>query len=307
MSPALPDWKTQLDKAVQDIGQGATDHTAYLRANSDGVALALTGNGAGGPSGTQGARVVVNISSAHIPSLTGAGGRYLNCYDLDQQRKRLGESPQTSPKREAVDTALKSVHGRAQEHIYFAAIELNGTGVGFYGDFCLVLKDKPDQETFILDRNSYDLIRSPLMEMIKADAKSRKCGLKQARADRAVKHAGNMADHLAEIAAIKVLQSRQSPSRLMTTGMVSGSLLEDEDYIEVLRPQSFDSQDIEEVRLATADVALEERIGDRAARGPAPSAAEGLWRQRRRQAEAGLRLAGIPVRVATTAGRTRTP
>jgi hypothetical protein len=48
-----------------------------------------------------------------------------------------------------------------------AAAELNGAGIRFYGDVCLVLKPAaiaPD--TKVLDRNSYDVLREPFRSAV---------------------------------------------------------------------------------------------------------------------------------------------
>ena len=87
--------------------------------------------------------------------------------------------------------------------------------------------------------------------------------------------------------------------------MISTGILEDEDYIEVLKTQSFGTHDIAEVRLSAADVAMDGRIRSRAESGLPPSHAELLWRRRRRVAEARLTEKDIPIRVVTTLGRSR--
>jgi hypothetical protein len=50
---------------------------------------------------------------------------------------------------------------------------------------------------------------------------------------------------------------------------------------------------------------METRIGADIREGRTPSAEEILWRQRRRDAFAELRAAGVPVRIVTTIGRVR--
>lgn len=291
----FPDWDNRLSVAIADLVGGQTGLKVFLDANSDAVKQALNTGG----------RVVVNISTAHIPAFI-KGEQYKNCYDLDAEA-RIGEKPsRTSPKRRMVDEALRPLHQEPIERIYFAAVELNGYGVGFYGDCCLVLRDDISQENIVvLDRNSYDLIREPLRSRIVADAKNKRIEETSAREQEAAKHAGCMRDHLASIAAIKVLESRQPVQRLMTTGIISDGVLDDEDYIEVLRPRSFKIETVQEVRLAPADVAMDERIRSHALGGEPPSQAEALWRKRRRRAEACLRALNVPVRVVTTTGRVK--
>jgi hypothetical protein len=116
---------------------------------------------------------------------------------------------------------------------------------------------------------------------------------------------GEFKKDLSAIAAIKVLSGRPRADRLLTTGMISGGVLEDEDYMEILRPESFGPTDIAEVRLSAADVSVDERIRSRSLGGLPPSHAELLWRRRRRVAEGRLAEHAIPVRVVTALGRSR--
>lgn len=307
MTNTPPDWRQRLANALEAL-QGDTAQQAFLRANGQSVGRALSGApvDGGGPRPGAGSCVVVNMASAHVPSFTADGASYKNCYDLDLDRERIGEPPRTSAKRKAVDTALEALHGRAKEDICFAAVEFNGCGVGFYGDCCLVLRDSAiDGRTRVLDRNSYDLVREPLQSDIAARAANKGLTVEKARAELAAEHAGFLSQDLAEIAAIKVLEARRPTARLLTTGMISDGVLEDEDYLEVLVEEKFSVDDVREARLTPADVALDERIHRRSMNGGAPSQAEMLWRSRRRAAEARLEALGVPVRVVTTAGRSR--
>src|SRR5262245_55850157 len=67
---------------------------------------------------------------------------YMSYQERDWKEMRGDLSPRT---RELVDLSLPV---RNYKNIYFAAAELNGSGVRFYGDYCLVLKPrKADLET----------------------------------------------------------------------------------------------------------------------------------------------------------------
>lgn len=295
-----PNWqerlKSVLQKLLSNVGAGAD----YPSANADLINRSLGGIGVdGGKTEGIGCRIVVNISSAHIGSFC-RERHYKNAYEVEKA-PRNGKAPKVSQKRKIVDAALQAVTGQNPENIYFAAIELNGAGIGFYGDCCLVLREEPtDENLTVLDRNSYDLIRNPLRTRID------RCPMPEtARADTAKSMSGRFKEDLSAIAAIKVLTARPSTDRLLTTGMISGGILEDEDYIEVLRPKSFGPTDIAEVRLSAADVSVDERIRSRGLSGLPPSHAELLWRRRRRVAEERLAEHAIPVRVVTTLGRSR--
>ncbi len=237
---------------------------------------------------------VVNISSEHVPGFCLDGSNaYLNAYDL----VRLGINPKAvSRTRRRVDQALEVIVGGSAKDIYFVAAELNGTGIRFYGDICLVLESAENlAESVILESNSYDLVRAPKSAITTTD-------------DELQREARNMSGHwgedLSAVAAIKIFAYRQSQRRL-TTGQVSDGLLDDEDYIEVLRIGSFSVKDVKEARLSAASVAQDGRIDERLRSGPVPDAASLKWRHQRRQAERSLVQHGVPVRVVSTTSRTR--
>jgi hypothetical protein len=294
-----PTWQKRLESVLQNL-RSAGIGADYPSTNADLINRSLGGIGAvGGKTEGIGCRVVVNISSAHIASFC-REQRYKNAYEIEKA-PRIGKTPKVSEKRKIVDTALKAATGHDPQTLYFAAIELNGAGVGFYGDCCLVLREQPaDEKLTVLDRNSYDLIRDPLRTKIDRSRTPAKI-----RADTAKSMSGQFKKDLPAIAAIKILSGRPRADRLLTTGMISAGVLEDEDYIEVLRPESFGPTDIAEVRLSAADVSVDERIRSRGLGGLPPSHAELLWRRRRRIAEGRLAEHAIPVRVVTALGRSR--
>jgi hypothetical protein len=88
-------------------------------------------------------------------------------------------------------------------------------------------------------------------------------------------------------------------------GQISNAVLNDEDYVEVLRSRSFTVNDIAEVRTSATDAARESAIADRALHGPVPGALELLWRRRRLEAEQAMMDEGLTVRVVTASGRIR--
>ncbi|GBQ24903.1 hypothetical protein AA12717_1924 [Gluconacetobacter sacchari DSM 12717] len=240
------------------------------------------------------AKCVVNISSEHVPGFClGGSNAYLNAYDL----VRLGKNPKAvSQTRARVDQVLAGLVGRPAKDIYFVAAELNGTGIRFYGDICLVLKaTKALAQSVILESNSYDLVRAPKSAMTPTEEELQ----------REAQHmSGHWGADLSAVAAIKIFAYRQSQRRL-TTGQVSDGLLDDEDYIEVLRIGSFSVKDVKEARLSAAGVAQDGRIDERLRSGPIPDAASLKWRHQRRQAERSLVHNGVPVRVVSTTSRTR--
>lgn len=190
------------------------------------------------------------------------------------------------------------------KNTYFGAAELNGTGVRFYGDYCLVLRPgAPQREFQILDRNSYDVIREPLSTIIGNEVTQG--GQLEKRKELLQDMAGRWGSDLCDMVSLRMLGALNSSWRRITTGQVSQGILLDEDYIEVLRQGSFGPQDLEEARTSGADVALEAQIIENARDGSAPPLAEQLWCRQRRRAAMSLRKAGIRVRVPTVSGRVR--
>jgi hypothetical protein len=302
--------KDDLGARLDAIAGTDSELLGYLKANRDAIGRALAGKGPDSQTREEnaGAHVVVNIACAHIPAFTTPGEPtpYKNYYDLGKAAgSRVGDQ---LTRREIVDQSLP-LDAAKPEDVYYAAAEFNGSGIRFYGDVCLVLKDSsvaPD--TVILNRNSYDLMRLPLRNNIDAapdpDAKRR---------ETAQELSGLWGSDLADMCCEKMLDSFDRRRRRLTTGEISTGLLSEEDYIEVLwvrrspgYPRSFGPDDVLEARLSAADVAAEERIVERSRSGPPPAVHELVWLHRRREAERALKRARVRISVVTTAGRTRT-
>jgi hypothetical protein len=253
------------------------------------------------------ARVVFNISSAHVPSfVAGRQGRaYRNRYDIAAAGRLGSGAPSPKPDvREAIDRVLARLIGRVSwKKLYYGAVELNGAGIRYYGDVCLVLKTAAVGDgTVVLDRNSFDLICAPLRAKTHTAAGHWDPKAAKAQADDI---AGEWAADLADMAICKVLKTGRQETRRITVGAVSEGVLDDEDYMEVIRTASFDVSDVDEARLAAADAAVDGLVADRLRRGPAPDWTELLWRNRRRQAERALKGAYVRMRVVVSTGRVR--
>ena len=153
----------------------------------------------------------------------------------------------------------------------------------------------------MLDRNSYDLMRSPLYDRIlrhdrilrrtrrrvRVDAFKEPTKAQQAAmAAEARGISGRWGADRDKVAAIKVVESRAADMRRISTGQISDGVLDDEDYVEILKHGSFRVTDLQEVRVAAADVAADARIADRSRFDPCPAApqscgATGATRQSR--------------------------
>jgi len=283
---------------------------AFLDANLDSVRQVIEGIDPGGadPGAGAGARMVVNISCKHVPafcelSKNGDPKPYKNAYDLNR----------VQPERQWVDSLIRAVTGIKPKDLYFAAAEISGTGIRFYGDMTLVLKRATDPATgedawnavSLLDRDSFDLLFEPLRSKIEAEVHRSGRPYEDVAADELRNLSGTWGGDLPDMAWGKVLPSLPVGERRWTTGQIAGHVLEDEDYLEVLRAASFGAADLHEVRLSASDAAAEADIADREANGEAPSIHELEWRQQRREAKRALAALHVPVRVVTTAGRVK--
>jgi hypothetical protein len=247
----------------------------------------------------------VNIAAVHIPSFcddSRASERraYRNSYDMAKQNAAW----RVSKRRIRVDNALPLPPGQTPEDTYFGAVELTGAGVRFYGDFALILQPQQVAEsTAILDRNSFELLRPPLSDEIARRARnaSYPAAMKQVAAGLG----GHWAADLVAMMGLKLFDSVQPRARGVTAGMITSRIIEDEDYVEILKRGSFGARDLQEARVTAADAGTEARIGDHLRHGPTPSISELLWRSQRRLAVSALQAADVATRTITTSGRVR--
>jgi hypothetical protein len=123
--------------------------------------------------------------------------------------------------------------------------------------------------------------------------------------ERARDMSGRWHEALVPMVAIRVFEKRGVVARRLTTGQISDAVLDDEDYIEVLRIGSFGVADLQEARLSAADVALDAMTADRLRHGPVPRFEAILWRARRRRAEKALGGVGVRTAVVVSSGRVK--
>lgn len=306
-------WQTQRNHYLSRFDQTPK---LYREADAELVHRAMDGFG---PDSNKivpqsGMRVVCNISSAHIAAFfkadeDGDSKPYKNRYDLATEASltvALGDvKADRTSLREAIDGIVAKIAGSDRiegKDLYYTAIELNGTGIQYFGDICMVLKpEKTASGTLVLFKNSYDLSRSPIREEVFVNGVfDKELALKKAKELK-----GTWPNDVADMASCKILDGANLSERRMTTGMISSGVLMDEDYMEVVRSESFGVNSLEEIRLSSEDAAAEARIADRIGNGPTPSFAELQWRHRRRNAERVYAHLRIPTRVVATTGRTR--
>jgi hypothetical protein len=310
---AMSKWKKKADRIVKRLSGTYHSLKQFTEANLAAIEGAIEGKGpdAADPDPRAGVRAVINIASVHIPnfcerSRTRRHPAYLNSYDLKTTHIRIGEPPPDHhwKRREIVDNALAAVHQRGMNEVYYAAAELNGAGVRFYGDICLVLKqDEVSPDTKVLDRNSYEVLRAPFRDAVEKRADE---GRKQAaRRTILLALAGSFDVDLKTISALKVLATTGERDRRLSTGQISGGVLDDEDYIEILKIGSFDANGVEAARLSNAEIALEGHVEQLLQRNRPASHSARLWLMERRAATRTLSDMGIEIAVVTTPGRVK--
>jgi hypothetical protein len=283
-------WSQRLKYVLTRLGREFNAEPGMHLANHETVQRTLRGIG---PDSTTarpecGVRMVVNISSAHIPAFCSDG--YKNAYDLAKAAATKGSpdgaAPRVSARRQRVDQALPL-----------------GPGMHYYGDICLVLKsDAVATDTVVLDRNSFDVDRPPAADRVKRQPALAQGG---ARASILSSWSGRWSSDLAAMTTLRMHAMGATSSRRWTIGHVARALVDDEDYVEVLKQGSFAAGDIQEARLFSADVALEAHIASRVGKALQPRLEDLIWRRRRVLAEVALGEVGIPVRVVTHTGRER--
>ncbi len=234
--------------------------------------------------GESGLRMVVNIPADGLLGFL-ADGRYKNAYELPFV---AGSQRQPSATRREVDELVQL---EPPQDYYFGAIALGGTGIRFYGEYCLALRPSSiDPQTRVFDRNSYDLIQPPFKGHpgLKALVRSLR---------------GSWDADVVDMLTLKVLPELRNTTRFVTLGTVSDCALHDEDYLEVHRRGTFGPGEVEEVRQAPEEQAIQSRIVDNWAQGTPPALAELVWLRRRAKVERALRRARVKSRVVASSGR----
>ena len=304
------DWSQRAADLSPPAATGSRDADDYFNANRDMICRTLDGQGPHATSAAApGKRIVFNLPARHALSFLdqssghGGRGRYLNRADV---QRVIGTALQGSTLRDRVDQAVFAAASVLGQHLapdtaYYGAMELSGTGVHYFGDVCLVLAPGEDHPIMLI-RNSYDLSVPPVVDdllPLSPDDQDKEA------ARIAASWMGRWSSDACDMAIVKVMTHAAPTERRMTVGQVSDALLEDEDYIEIVRAQTFGPGDTEEIRLTSEDAALEARIADRVRVGATPSSAEMLWRFRRRWIDHAAQQVGLPTRTVTTSGRAR--
>jgi hypothetical protein len=227
--------------------------------------------------------VVFNLGADALQNFL-VTGDYLNAY---QKPTVGGKIRNASPSRILVDEMLGLTDPAS---VYFCAISGAGTGVRYYGEYCVALKSPDDAKNVkrVLDRNSYDFIEEPFKGLLDPLSAPLKRDLIQ-----------NMmcdfrSDDFNSMLSIKVLQHHAERPRLLTPGHIAEGVLSDEDYVEALHEGSVKLSAILEVRSHPDDKLTELDIENRWRHGVHVTPEELLWMSRRQQVNTSLALNNIP-------------
>jgi hypothetical protein len=230
-----------------------------------------------------GLRVVINITAHALLSFL-AERRYRNLYESPIIG---GARRQVSPERQRVDTLLEL---DPPVQFYFGAVALGGTGVRFYGEYCMVLHPSEiDRATQVFDRDSYDLLLPPLVSQPEEDAIAKRLR-------------GTWSD-VVDMLTLKLLPELRGSRRLVTTGTVSEMILRDQEFVEVHKRGPIRPDSIEELRQSPDEVAIEACIAARSVAGFPPTGVELRWLQRREEVVRALEAEGVAYRIVTLHGR----
>lgn len=228
-----------------------------------------------------GLRAVANIGTDALLNFL-REKRYRNLYEKPVIG---GVSPAVSQERLRVDAALE-----IGANTYFAAVALGGTGVRFYGEYCMVLGGQ-DPDTRLFDRDSYDILEEPLASLRLPGATLRSV------------LGGRWSRDVVAMAMMRVLPQIAHETRLVTSGTVSEAVLRDQEFIEVHMTRPFQLEDVEEVRQSPDDAAIEATITERSRQSRVGTLVELEWVRRRTAAAQALDERGVDRRVVTLHGR----
>lgn len=277
------DWAQRLDRVV--ASGASSEGRDFANANASRVKQHL--------SLEKSLRVVFNLGGYALLNYLRSGD-YQNIYE----EPVIGGLRRT-PSQTRID-ADALVDLQPARNYYFCALASGGSGIRFYGEYCVVIRPDAAKEAVekILDRNSYDLLVEPLKGYLATlRARRRSPNLVDGLMSRLVD--GTAQDMLTT----KVLQYTPNQPRLLTAGTVANAVLSDEDYCEAYYRGKIGLDVVEEVREHPADVSKESEILQRLQGGESVRCDELVWATRRRLIRRKLALRGVPRSVPAESGR----
>lgn len=278
------DWPRRLARVI--AARSSTEGRDFALANAVRIRRHLTLD--------QSLRVVFNLGGHALLNYL-RSGRYLNLYEGP-----IIAGVRRSPSATRLE-ADRLLGLSPPSDYYFCALAAGGTGIRFYGEYCVVLRPDACRAAVerVLDRNSYDLLAPPLKGYRESLAARR-------RARSLVDSLGGRLDDgsVQDMLVAKVLQQATDRPRLLTAGAVADAVLSDEDYCEAYHRGRIEHAAIEEIRENPADVAREGEIVQRVQGGEAVTTAELVWALRRRLVRRNLARCGIARTLVADGGRT---
>lgn len=256
-------WDKRLTRALNETpdwfdGNFAKANSAYVQ-----EIAAATGENAR-------LHVIFNIGADALREFT-LTGDYKNVYEHPVVE---GKELAPSKKRLSVD---RIVGLDTPQNYYFCSLSVGGTGMRFYGEYCVVLRSPDDAVCVkrVLDRNSYDFVSPPLSLILDGctETEQRRLAAKLTCTFRST--------DLGEMLSIKVLQHYARRPRLLTIGTVGEAVLSDEDYVEAFHEGKIKLKSVLEVRSHPYDEMTESSIEDRFERGEIITPEELQWTSRR--------------------------
>ena len=234
-----------------------------------------------------GLRMVINIGADALLKFLDTG-EYKNIYENPVIG---GTARQPSKERIEVDDLL-GFSGGAKNY-YFGAAALGGTGVRFYGEYCMVIREqRVHDDTQLLDRDSFDLLLPPLVTNDKTKRHQIANYLK-----------GKWGEDLVEMLIMKMLPNLRGARHLITVGHVSELVMSDQEFVEIHLENTIRWTDLEEIRQSPDEVAIESNIVSRKRNWQSPSLVEIRWVQQRHKVQSALNEAGLRYRIVTLHGK----
>jgi hypothetical protein len=270
-------WKHRVEQGLKRVRSNASD-APFIDGNVQIIREILM-------HADTGLRMVINIGADALLSFLSTGD-YRNIYE---EPVIGGKRHTPTPERITVDRLL----GLEGLQTYFGAVALGGTGVRFYGEYCMVLKpSRVDAGTPVFDRDSYDLLLPPL------------AGWSASRTRRIVDALrGRWGDDLAEMLIMKMMPRLPGAQHLITVGNVSALVMSDQEFVEVHLAGKIQLADVEEIRQSPDEVAIESAILNRKRSRRSPTLVEIRWVEQRQRALSELAKQSMRYRIVTLHGK----
>lgn len=234
-----------------------------------------------------GLRVVVNIGADALLAFLHTND-YKNIYENPVVGGRRRQ-----PTKERVEVDRLLAFAQPASSYYFAAVALGGTGVRFYGEYCMVLRPaRVVPDTRIFDRDSYDLLLPPLSGWSQTKTRNFVRALR-----------GRWGSDVVDMLIMKMLPRLPASQHLITVGNVSSLVMSDQEFVEVHLEGKIRHRDIEEIRQSPDEVAIEAGILNRKRLRQSPTLVEMRWVNQRHEVLSLLPQMPIAYRIVTLHGK----